>query len=179
MKMLKVLSVFILLFCLFQSSSLLEAGVLVSGKDSAEDSSALSSGSKASSAPKASVEDYTGESGQINPNQPIPMGEEIYRIVETDLETKDSGNYISTATDVTTYTYVRFEYNKIKILRENKYESNTLDFSVSPEPKTEEKVKTKDLSMPVDDKKQALLETVDGRELIITVVDEDKRITVK
>ncbi len=169
MKIFKVSLVFSLFFCLSQLNSLSEAVVLDSGsKVSTEDST-----------PKASVGEPAKGFGQINSNQLFSIGEEIYRKTDMELETGESDGYVKTMTDLTIYTYVGFENNRIAILQENKYETDILDFSSSSEPKTEAKVKTKSLSLPVDDKKQVLLETVDGKELLITIIDEDNRITVE
>ncbi len=182
MKIFKALLVFILFFCLFQMNSLSEAAVLDSSSKSSTGSSALSSSSesKASSAPTASVSKPASTVlDGINSNQPLSPGTEIYRKTEMELESSESNDYIKTVTDLTIYTYIRFENNEIKILQENNHVIDILDFTSSPEPKTEEKVKVKHLSIPIDREKQASLETIDGKELVITIVDEDNRITVR
>ena len=192
----KMIICVLVFICLFQLNSLSEAAVLDSSSKSSTGGSALSSfsESKTSSASKASTEDSASKAsteekasvgepaevfGRINSSQLFSVGEEIYRESNMELETSESNDYIKTITDVTIYTYVRFRNNKITILQENLYTTDILDLNSSPEPKTEQKVNTKNLSIPVDHKKQGLLETVDGKELVITIVDEDKRIAVE
>ncbi|MFC1631526.1 hypothetical protein ACFL2I_03125 [Candidatus Omnitrophota bacterium] len=165
--MLKRLLTLALLFCLFQAAA--SAQVLSSGgpKDA----------STAATKGVGELSTSVNEFGLISQDQPIGVGGEIYRFTKIDLTSNEDGSYLKSISDTSIYTYTGFRYNRIEVLGEHKHDSSLV--SVGAEPETEEKVETEDISLDADEKKQAWLEIADGKKLLITVVDENNRITAR
>lgn len=116
------------------------------------------------------------EERTINSEQPIPIGEIIFKDYFHALPTPD----IWGVEQSITYTYLGVDdKNNVKVLYEYEYRQYGHRVVAGKQPKVE----TLSLLLPLNDKKQTML-NVKGRrgfkrDLLITVVDEFNRITVE
>jgi hypothetical protein len=131
---------------------------------------------------------YLEEWNSINKDQPIAEGGKIYSI--TSLEKKslliEKGRYRKERIWKTKkYVYEEFLYGSIKIVYtstdQHDIEDSMVRYDSALEPKGRSKVKidSREIVIPLNNKRQASLETVDGKTLIITVVGRSNKITVE
>ena len=168
--MTKPAAVFLLLLFFFRPDALSQDFI---SKETAEDSGR-----------EIGIVDYTKEWGSVNKVQPVSIGGQIYTITKLEAESEEveEGRYRKERRwEIRKYTYTGFEDDSIKVLysrsNENEIQDTMVRFDAGPKGRTQGSTDTKEISIPLDSKRQGRLETVDGKTLILTVVDENGRIT--
>ena len=166
--------VLLLWFCFFQSQAFCQDFI---SKEAAEDSNR-----------KMDDIDYSQQWSSLNEEQPIPVGGTIYTItnLEAASEEIETSRYRKERIwEIKKYIYTGFEDGSIKVLYSSSYERDVEDTMVrygsgtDSGSRTKGGTETKDISIRLDSKKRGLLDTVDAKTFIVTVVDEDNRITVE
>jgi hypothetical protein len=131
---------------------------------------------------------YFEEWSAVTKVQPIAEGDKIYSI--TSLEKKSTeierGRFRRERIWKTKkYVYDAYLYGSIKVvyMATDQYDiqDSMVRYDAASEPKGRSEVKkdTQEIILPLDNRRQATLETVDGKRLIITVLERSTRITVE